>query len=63
MGSLFSKPKSVKPPAVKPVAPPAVETADQAGEAVRKRRPSGRETTFLTGDLVPVNEFKKKKLA
>lgn len=53
MSGLFSKPKATKIPPPKPVAPSAVETADQAGEQVRKQKPSGRETTFLTGDLVP----------
>ena len=58
MGSLFSSPKATKIKPPKPVAPPPTETAGQAGEQVRKQRPSGREETFLTGDLVP--EKKKK---
>ncbi len=53
MGNLFSKPKVTKAPVVKPVAPPATESAEQAGEAVRKRKPTGIAATFLTGDLVP----------
>ena len=58
MGDLFSKPKPTKIAPPKPVAPPPVETAGQAGEQVRKKKPSGREATFITGDLVP--EQKKK---
>lgn len=58
MGNLFSSPKTRKIPPPKPVAPPALETVDQAGEQVKKRKPSGREATFITGDLVP--EPKKK---
>jgi hypothetical protein len=61
MGNLFSKPKVTKAPAVKPVAPPATESAEQAGEAVRKRPLTGRAATFLTGDLVP-EKTKKAKL-
>ena len=61
MGSLFSKPKATKIAPPKPVAPPPLETADQAGEQARKRKPSGRESTFLTGDLVP-EQTKKAKL-
>jgi hypothetical protein len=60
MGGLFSKPKVTKAPVAKPIAPPAVESAEQAGEGVQKRKPTGREATFLTGDLVP--ETKKKTL-
>ena len=58
MGDLFSKPRVTKLAPPKPVAPPPIDTAGQAGEQVRKQRPSGRETTFITGDLVP--EKKKK---
>jgi hypothetical protein len=58
MGSLFSKPKATKIADPKPIAPPPIETVDQAGEQVRKQKPSGRQATFLTGDLVP--ETKKK---
>lgn len=58
MGTLFSKPKVTKFKDPKPVAPPATETVGQAGEQVRKQKPSGRQATFLTGDLIP--EQKKK---
>ena len=63
MGGLFSKPKVTKIAAPKPVAPPPTETAGQAGEQVRTRQSTGRESTFLTGDLVPIDKNKKKKLA
>jgi hypothetical protein len=66
MGNLFSKPKSVKAPEVKsvkasPPPPPPTATAEQAGESVKRRKPSGRLATFLTGDLVP-EQTKKTKL-
>jgi hypothetical protein len=57
-GDIPGKGKATKIAPPKPVAPPAIETADQAGEQVRKRKPSGRQATFITGDLVP--ETKKK---
>jgi hypothetical protein len=60
MGDLFSKPKATKISKPAPVAPPPVETADQAGEQVRKQKPSGRAETFLTGDLVPEKKKKDK---
>jgi hypothetical protein len=42
-----------KPP--KPVIPPPPPTVDTAGveEQVRGQKPTSREQTFLTGDLVP----------
>lgn len=58
MGDLFSKPKATKIADPKPVTPPPTESVDQAGEQVQRAAPSGREATFLTGDLVP--EKKKK---
>lgn len=58
MSGLFSKPKVTKFAPPTPVAPPPTETVGQAGEQVRSRKPTGREATFLTGDLVP--ETKKK---
>jgi hypothetical protein len=60
MGNLFSKPKATKIPAPKPVAPPPIETAAQAGEEVKKQKPTGREVTFITGDLVPEQKKKDK---
>ena len=53
MGDMFSKPKVTKMPDPKPVAPPPTETAGQAGEQVKEKKPGGRQATFLTGDLVP----------
>jgi hypothetical protein len=58
MGGLFSAPKSTKLAPPKPASPPPIETADQAGEQSRQQKSAGRESTFLTGDLVP--QTKKK---
>jgi len=58
MGSVFSSPKKTKLPPPKAVAPPPTASAEQAGEEVKKKKPTGRAATFLTGDLVP--EQKKK---
>lgn len=60
MGSVFSKPKVTKIAPPKPVSPPPTESATQAGEEVKKKKPSGREATFLTGDLVPEQKKKDK---
>lgn len=55
MGGLLSKPKVVKPPPVP--APPPIPTADEeVGDVARRRRPRGRQETFLVGDLVPSEE-------
>jgi len=62
MGGLFSGSKTTKMAPPKPVPPPPVDTADQAGERSRKKWPGGREATFLTGDLTPKESEKKKKL-
>ena len=59
MGGVFSKPKSTSIPKPKSVAPPPLDTADQAGDQQRSRS-TAREETFLTGDLVP--DKKKKTL-
>ncbi len=60
-----SKPKEVKPPA--PAPPQAIpEVGEEVGDIARKRRPRGRQETFLTGALTPSEEFlrgKKRKLA
>lgn len=66
MGGLFSKPKTTRPPAVKPTPPPPVVGVDEVETQARKDRPRGFRETFLTGDLVPSEEFlrgKKKGLA
>ena len=66
MGKIFSgltsKPKATKIAPPKPVAPPPVETVDQAGDQIKKKKkPTGRASTFLTGDLVP-DQTKKTTL-
>lgn len=57
-GGLFNpddrQPKLPPPPA--PVAPPATADTTQAQEQARKRVPTGRAETFLTGDLIPSEE-------
>jgi hypothetical protein len=59
--AIAGKPKAVKPPPVPaPLAPVATADTKQAGEQVRRRAPSGRAETFITGDLTP--KTKKKQL-
>jgi len=63
MGSLFSKPKTVKSPLIAspgavPVVSPGVE--EEAMKKMRKRY--GFEKTILTGQLVPVSTGKKTTL-
>jgi len=61
MGFLFGKPKEVKPPP--PLPPPAVpDVGPETREQARRKRPRGRMETFLTGELVPFFEEKKKSL-
>ncbi len=62
MGGLLSKPKPVTAPKLPP--PVAIpEVGPEAGDIARRRAPRGRRETFLTGDLIPLNEeLKKKKL-
>jgi len=63
MGSLFSKPKSPKPPPIRPA--PALPTVDEnfEGEMDSKiRRRSGFSKTILTGNLSPEDTGKKKLL-
>ncbi len=58
MGDLFKSPKSVKPPP--PLPPPALpDVGEEVGDKARRKAPSGRRATFLTGDLIP--ETNKKK--
>lgn len=59
---LFDKPKTVKAP--KPAPPLATPTVgEEVGDIARRKRPRGREETFLTGDLIPTeDELKKKRL-
>ncbi len=61
MGGLFSSPKSVKaPPLPPPIATP--EVSEEVGEQARKKRPRGRQKTFLTGELTPEQPGKKRTL-
>lgn len=53
MSGLFDKPDVVKPPTPKP-APPVPTVDETVGEQAKKKRPRGRQETFLTGDLIPV---------
>jgi len=57
----FPEPKAVKPPPVPP--PQAIpEVAEEAKDIARRRRPKGRQETFLTGNLIPETTGKKKLL-
>ncbi len=62
MGDLFSKPKVVQAPALPPVEPiPTTEgTGVEDAERRRLRRGSGRRETFITGDLTPETDKKRK---
>ena len=54
-------PKPVQAPqAAKALAPPTTADTTQAQDQARRRTPTGRADTFITGDLVPQN--KKKTL-
>lgn len=58
MGSIFSKPKTVKPPTPSP--PLAVpEVGGEVADRARRKQPRGRRATFLTGELVPDTGKKK----
>ncbi len=59
MSGLFGgSPKVVKSEPPKPV-PPIPTAGVEASEQAKKKRPRGRQETFLTGDLVP--EITKKR--
>ena len=60
MGGLLSKPKTVKTPPVPPTPPIPTVDEDEVTAQARKRRPRGRQETFLTGDLIPVEQDLKK---
>jgi hypothetical protein len=62
MGSLFSKPKTVKPPPVPIPEPPPEIISEEAEEKVRRRRGRGRAATIITGSLEPENVRKKTLL-
>lgn len=54
MGGLFTTPKPVTAPAVRP--PLAVpDVGAEVGDIARRKRPRGLRETFLTGDLVPTD--------
>ena len=61
MSGLLSKPKTIKPPDPAP-APPVPVVDEKVEDIARKTRPRGRRETFLTGELVPETD-KKRKLA
>ena len=60
MSGIFGdKPKAVKPPS--PTPPLAIpQVGEEVGDIARRKRPRGREETFLTGDLVPDTGKKKR---
>ena len=64
MSGLIGDGGTVKAPPVKPT-PPIPTVGEEVGDIARKKRPRGREETFLTGALTPSEEFlrgKKRKL-
>ncbi len=52
MSGLFDSGKPVQAPPVKPT-PPVPTVDEQVADTARKKRPRGRQETFLTGDLIP----------
>ncbi len=60
MGGLIDKPKTVKPPPV-PAPPPTPTIDEKVGDVARRKRPRGREETFLVGELIPTEDELKKK--
>lgn len=66
MGGLFSKPKKVSMPPVKPVEPlptPELMTEEAKAEEARKgRRRRGRAKTIVTGELEPETTAKTRLL-
>ncbi len=60
-GLLDSKPKVVKAPPVPP-SPPIPTVGQEVGEQARKKRPRGRQETFLTGALIPEQGTGKARL-
>ena len=63
MGSLFSKPKTVKPPPVAPPEPVPDPAAEAAAEAIRREKKvkGSRRKTFVTGELEPSEDALGKK--
>lgn len=61
MAGLFSTPRPVKAPAVTP--PVAVpDVGPEVSDIARRRRPRGRQETYLTGELEPMSLGKAKLL-
>lgn len=60
MGGLFDSPEPVRAPPVPKTPPVPTVDEDKVKTQAKKKRPSGRLDTFLTGDLVP--ETNKKKV-
>ena len=54
------KPKEVKAPPV-PAPLPTPIVGEEVEDIARKRRPRGRRETFLTGDLIPSEDFLRGK--
>ena len=59
MSGLFDGGGDIKTPPV-PKAPPIPTVDEQVKDIARKKRPRGRQETFLTGDLIP--ETTKKRI-
>ena len=59
MSGLFDSGKPVQAPPV-PKTPPVPTVDEQVEDIARKKRPRGREETFLTGDLIPQTTKKRK---
>lgn len=62
MGGLFSKPKPITMPAVKPaptISPEIVSEKMMKGPGARPRKKKGRAETIVTGELIP--EITNKK--
>ncbi len=59
MGGFLDKPKVVKAPLVPPLPPVPTVAGDEVGSQARRRRPRGRQETFLTGNLIPDTNKKK----
>ena len=60
MSGLLSSPETVKPPPVAATPPVPTVNEDEVGADAKKKRPRGRQETFLTGDLVPETDKKKR---
>ena len=52
----LTEPTTIPPP--KPIAPPPTVDEDQVASSSARKRKRGRQSTFLTGDLVPTQNKK-----